>query len=480
MKSWRGLLYWKAPKLAADFSEIISLKQIEYASESSAAVRGWMLFDWAAQPFFTVVITFIFGPYFVSRLAADAVQGQAAWGYTVMISGIVIALLSPLLGAVADATGGRKKWIGLFAAIKIIALCLLWFAAPGSALWLPMLCVVIATVAAEFSIVFNDAMMTRLIAPQQIGRVSNIAWGLGYMGGLLVLFAVLLLLAGSPTTGKTLLGIAPLWGLDPALGEDARITGPFAAIWYLLFILPMFLFTPDSITGLPLRSAVTRGLQDLRNTFKDLAQRPQLIRFLVARMTYQDGVNGLLALGGTFAAAMFGWQTIEMGIYGILLLVIAIAGCAWASRLDARLGSKMVILLSLGALLLATLGIISTGPGYSLFGLLSFSAEDSGGLFGTSAEKAYIFFGLLIGIAFGPVQASSRAYLARSVTAEEAGRYFGIYALSGRATAFLAPMAVASLTLYCNSARIGMAALLFFLSVGFVLLLTVPRLTAAR
>ena len=242
----------------------------------------------------------------------------------------------------------------------------------------------------------------------------------------------------------------------------------------------MFLFTPDSITGLPLRSAVTRGLQDLRNTFKDLAQRPQLIRFLVARMTYQDGVNGLLALGGTFAAAMFGWQTIEMGIYGILLLVIAIAGCAWASRLDARLGSKMVILLSLGALLLATLGIISTGPGYSLFGLLSFSAEDSGGLFGTSAEKAYIFFGLLIGIAFGPVQASSRAYLARSVTAEEAGRYFGIYALSGRATAFLAPMAVASLTLYCNSARIGMAALLVFLSVGFALLLTAPRLIAAR
>jgi MFS transporter, UMF1 family len=452
------------------------LKPSTFIPASPAAVRGWMLFDWAAQPFFTVVITFIFGPYFVSRLAEDAVQGQAAWGYTVMLSGIVIALLSPLLGAIADATGGRKKWIGLFAAIKIAALCLLWLAAPGSALWLPMLCVVIATVAAEFSIVFNDAMMTRLIAPQQIGRVSNIAWGLGYMGGLLVLFAVLLLLAGNPATGQTLLGIAPLWGLDPALGEDARITAPFAAIWYFIFILPMFIFTPDSFTGLPWRSAVSSGLQNLRNTFKDLAGRPQLIRFLVARMTYQDGVNGLLALGGTFAAAMFGWQTIEMGIYGILLLLIAIAGCAWASRLDARLGSKMVILLSLASLLVATLGIISTGPGYSLFGLVQLSSADSGGLFGTAAEKVYIGFGLLIGVAFGPVQASSRAYLARSVSVDEAGRYFGIYALSGRATAFLAPMAVASLTLYSDSARIGMAALLVFLGLGFALLLATPRL----
>ena len=438
------------------------------------AIRAWMFFDWAAQPFFTVVITFIFGPYFVSRLAANPVEGQAAWGYLIAVASVLIALLAPVLGALADATGQRKPWIAFFAAIKIISLGLLWFAAPGSALWLPMFCVICAMVAAEFSIVFNDSMMPRLISAQDIGRVSNLAWGLGYAGGLVVLFSVLLLLAGSPETGKTIIGIEPLFGLDATQGEDARITGPYAAVWYLLFILPMFLLTPDSRKAAPLAAAVKQALHQLAHTLRELMQRRGLLRFLIARMTYQDGVNGLLALGGTFAAGMFGWQTIEMGIYGILLLVVAIAGCAVAGWMDWRLGSKQVVVIGLCCLVIATLGIISTGPGYTLFGLIPLSIQDSGGLFATAAEKTYILFGLLIGVAFGPVQASSRSFMARSVSADEAGRYFGVYALSGRATAFFAPMAVASLTLYTDSARIGMAALIVFLVVGLVILLKSP------
>ncbi len=441
---------------------------------SRRAIRSWMLFDWAAQPFFTVVITFIFGPYFVSRLAGDAVQGQAAWGYTVTIAGVIIALFAPILGAVADATGARKQWIAFFALIKVVALTLLWFAVPGSALWLPMLCIICAMVAAEFSILFNDSMMPSLIPAQDIGRISNLAWGLGYAGGLVVLFSVLLLLAGNPETGKTLLGISPLFGLDAVQGEDARITGPYAALWYLIFIVPMFLFTPDTSRGVSLVNAIRGTLHELKSTLVEAIQRKSLLRFLLARMVYQDGVNGLLALGGAFAATMFGWQTIEMGIYGIVLLVVAIGGCAYAGRLDSQLGSKNVVSLSLLLLIVATFGIISTGPGYSLFGWVQLSTVDNGGIFATAAEKVYIGFGLLIGIAFGPVQASSRAYLARSIDADEAGRYFGLYALSGRATAFLAPMAVASLTLYADSARIGMSALLVFLVAGLWLLLKTP------
>jgi MFS transporter, UMF1 family len=441
---------------------------------SKTGIRSWMLFDWAAQPFFTVIITFIFGPYFVSRLATDAVAGQAAWGVTITLAGIFIAILSPLLGAVADATGRRKPWIAFFAIIKITALLLLWQAAPGSPLWLPMLCIIAAMVAAEFSIVFNDSMMPRLIPAQDIGRISNLAWGLGYAGGLVVLFSVLLLLAGNPQTGKTLIGITPLFGLDAAQGEDARITGPYAALWYALFILPMFLFTPDGKKGAPLVLAIKNSFRELKNTLGELNQRRSLLRFLIARMIYQDGVNGLLALGGTFAAGMFAWQTIEMGVYGILLLVIAIGGCAYAGRLDSRLGSKKVVQLSLLCLIVATIGIISTGPGYTLFGLVQLSTHDSGGLFATAAEKAYIVFGLLIGLAFGPVQASSRSYMARSVDADEAGKYFGIYALAGRATSFLAPMAVTALTIATDSARQGMIALIVFLLAGFLLLVKVP------
>lgn len=437
-------------------------------------IWGWMLFDWAAQPFFTVITTFIFGPYLVSRMAADPVAGQAAWSYTLTISGIVIALMSPVLGSIADASGRRKPWIGFFAVIQIIALWMLWYAAPGTSLLLPLTMMVLATVAAEFSIVFNDSMMPSLVPPREAGRISNLAWGLGYLGGMVVLIAVVLLLAADPRTGLTALGIAPLFGLDAAEGEDARITGPISAVWYLVFILPMFLFTPDRGRGLPIRKAVRFGLASIGDTIAELKGRRGLLRFLVARMIYQDGVNGLLALGGTFAAGMFAWHTMELGIYGIILNVVAIGGCFWASRLDARLGSKAVVVASLVCLTVATLGIVSTAPGHTLFGMLPLSTADSGGLFGTAAEKAYIVYGLLVGIAFGPVQASARSYLSRSVAPEEAGRYFGLYALTGRATSFAAPLSVGLVTSATGSAALGMGALVVFLVVGLLLLLPVP------
>jgi UMF1 family MFS transporter len=191
-------------------------------------------------------------------------------------------------------------------------------------------------------------------------------------------------------------------------------------------------------------------------------------------MIYQDGVNGLLILGGAFAAGMFGWQTTEIGIYGIILIVVAIFGCLVASFLDSLLGSKRVVIICLIMLTAATIGDISTAPGSTLFGLVPLATEDSGGLFGTMAEKVYVLYGLLIGLAFGPVQASSRSYLARSVSDAEAGRYFGIYALSGRATAFLATGLNSLLIWWTASARIGMGSLILFFILGLMLLLVTP------
>ncbi|RWC34641.1 MAG: MFS transporter [Mesorhizobium sp.] len=437
-------------------------------------IWGWMLFDWAAQPFFTVITTFIFGPYFVSRMASDPETGQAAWGYGIAAAGLAIAVLSPILGSVADQTGPRKPWIALFAAIKITSLCLLWFAAPGSNLFLVVLFFSLASVAAEFSTVFNDSMMPRLVPKSEIGRISNMAWGLGYLGGMIALIVVVAFMASSPETGKTIVGLDPMLGLDPKFGEDARATGPFAAAWYFLFILPMFFFTPDAAKGIPLGPAVREGLSELKSTLGEVRKRSGIFRFLVARMIYQDGVNALLALGGAFAAAMFHWSITEIGLFGIILNVVAIVGCLVAARLDVALGSKTIVMISLVLLSIATIGIISTGPGYTLFGAWMMPGADSGGLFGTPAEKAYIFFGLLIGLAFGPVQASSRSYMARSVTAAESGRYFGIYALAGRATSFAAPFMVATITLASGSSRLGMGAIVLFLGVGLAILVRTP------
>jgi len=441
---------------------------------SRKGIWGWMFFDWAAQPFFTVVTTFIFGPYFVSRMASDPVTGQAAWGYGIAIAGFVIAILSPVLGSVADQTGRRKPWIAFFATIKIASLTCLWFAAPGSPLVPVILAFSLASVAAEFSTVFNDSMMPRLVPKAEIGHISNMAWGLGYLGGMIVLIFVVTMLAASPETGKTLLGGVPLFGLDPVAGEDARATGPISAAWYFLFILPMFFFTPDSAKGQALGPAIRDGLAELKSTLGEVRQRSGILRFLVARMIYQDGVNALLALGGVFAASMFGWSITEIGLFGIILNIIAIFGCLAAAWLDTALGSKWVVVTAIILLTLATVGVVSTGPGYTLFGALTFDGADSGGLFGTAAEKAYILYGLMIGIAFGPVQASSRSYLARSVSAAEAGRYFGIYALAGRATSFLAPFMVASITQISGSQRLGMAAILIFLLGGLAVLWSTP------
>ncbi|WP_313616678.1 MFS transporter [Agrobacterium sp.] len=441
---------------------------------SKHGIRGWILFDWAAQPFFTVVTTFIFGPYFVSRLTDDPISAQAMWSNTATISSIIIAILSPVLGSIADQSGARKPWIAFFATIKIASLLMLWFAAPGSPILWPVLFMILASIAAEFSIVFNDSMMPRLVPSDEIGRLSNIAWGLGYLGGMIVLIGVVALLAADPQKGTTIIGIQPLFGLDVAQGEDARITGPISAVWYLVFVIPMFLFTPDAPKRLAFKTAIRQGLHELRGTLQELRTRRPLARFLIARMIYQDGVNGLLVLGGVFAAGMFGWATMEIGIYGIILNVIAIFGCIIAGSLDNRIGSRTMILISLVILLIATLGIVSTEKGSTLFGLLQLSQEDNGGIFATGAEKAYLAFGVLIGFAFGPVQASSRSYLARNISLSETGRYFGIYALTGRATSFMATLLFSIMTYATGSAHLGIATLLIFLIAGLVLMVRVP------
>lgn len=439
-------------------------------------IWGWMLFDFAAQPFFTVVTTFIFAPYVTKRMVEDSVAGQSSWAFSIAIAGIFIGILSPILGSIADTGGSRKSWIGFFAIIKILALSLLWFSAPGSELIWVLTLFIIATVAAEFSIIFNDSMMPYIIKPEDTGRVSNIAWGLGYLGGMLVLIVILMFLAGGVDTGKTLIGLDPLFGLDPKMGEDARVAAPLSAVWYFIFILPMFLFTPDKKLGaLSVIASVKNGFSLLKNTLYQTRQRVGLFRFFVARMIYQDGVTALLGLGGIFAAGMFNWETLELGIFGILLNVVAIPSCLIAGRLDSKIGSRIVVLSSVFILIIATIGIVSTGPGFALFGLVQLADTTSTGLFSTTAEKIYIGFSFLIGIAFGPVQASSRSYLAQSIMPFESGRYFGLYSFVGRATSFLAPLAVAAVTYLTDSTRLGMSIILLFFVIGFIIMYGAPR-----
>ena len=152
-----------------------------------AAVVSWIFFDWAAQPYFTLITTFVFSPYFATHVASNPASGQAMWGFATAAAGLVIALLSPVLGAIADASGRRKPWIAAFGALLVIGSSLMWFGKPGDPSVIPalLLAYAIATIGVEFATVFNNAMMPSLVPPNKIGRLSGTGWATGYVGGII-------------------------------------------------------------------------------------------------------------------------------------------------------------------------------------------------------------------------------------------------------------------------------------------------------
>src|SRR6202034_193754 len=257
-----------------------------------SAVISWIFFDWAAQPFFTLITTFVFAPYFATHVAADPASGQSLWGFATAAAGLIIALLSPVLGAIADASGRRKPWIAAFGALLVVGASLMWFGSPGNVEVIPglLLAYAIATIGAEFAIVFNNSMMPTLVPPEKIGRLSGSGWATGYVGGILSLIFVLGFLAANPETGRTLLGFTPLFGLDPVTHQGDRITGPLTGIWFVVFVLPMFLLTPDYPAKRPVREALRTGLIELRHTLGELPQRKSMAAFLLANMIYTDGL----------------------------------------------------------------------------------------------------------------------------------------------------------------------------------------------
>src|ERR1700716_828436 len=334
-----------------------------------AAVISWIFFDWAAQPYFTLITTFVFAPYFATHVASDAASGQALWGFATAAAGLMIALMSPVLGAIADASGRRKPWIAAFGALLVIGSCLMWFGRPGDPSVIPLLLLAygIASIGAEFATVFNNAMMPSLVPPDRIGRLSGTGWATGYIGGILSLILVLGFLAASPVTGRTLFGFMPLFGLDPVSHQGDRITGPLTGIWFIVFVLPMFLLTPDYPAKRPVRDALREGLIELRQTLGELPRRKSMAAFLLANMIYTDGLVSLFAFGGIYAAGTFGWDTIRIGTFGIILAIAGTFGAWLGGKLDDKLGAKRVIAGSMLILLFAIIAILLVDKDSILF-----------------------------------------------------------------------------------------------------------------
>jgi len=404
------------------------------------AVIAWCLYDWANSAYPTVIVTFVFAAYFTRALATDPEAATGAWGAALALSGLAVAILAPVLGAVADQAGRRKPWIGAFTALAVLSAVALWWIVPDPAYALAALVLIaVGNAAFELGQVFYNAMLPEVAPPGRVGRVSGWAWGLGYAGGLACLALVLVLFVREGTA---------LIPLDRASAEPVRASGPFVALWFALFAVPLFMFTPDRPgRRAPLGPTIASGLRTLAASLRALPGQRALGRFLIARMIYTDGLNTLFAFGGIYAAGTFAMSFEEILVFGILLNVAAGLGAAGFAWIDDLLGARRTILLALVGLIVGGAAILVV-----------------------ESRVWFTVFGCVIGVFIGPAQAASRSLMARLAPAEVRTEMFGLYALSGKATAFVGPALVGWVTLWVGSQRAGMATILVFFVVGFVLL----------
>jgi len=408
------------------------------ASPDRKPVIAFCLYDFANSAFTTIIITFVFATYFSSGIAADPTTGGAQWSFAMAVAGLAIAILSPIFGAIADQSGRRKPWILVLSILCVIATSLLWYARPGDVAW-TLTFVIIATIGFEMGMLFYNALLPTVATPATIGRISGWAWALGYAGGLISLaIALFVLVQADP---------AP-FGLDKSQAEHVRATALLVAGWFAVFAIPLFLFVKEpEAPGIPVGLAVRQGFKQLALSLRNIRNHANVFRYLVAAMIYTDGVHTVFALGGVYAGVTFGMQTAEIIMLGISLNVTAGLGAFAFGWVDDRLGSKPTIVISLLALIV-TSAVVMAAPDKNTFWIAA----------------------LAMSTFFGPVQAASRTLMARLSPPSMRGEMFGLFALSGKVTAFAGPALVGWVTLATGSYRLGMSTVLIFLIVGLLLL----------
>ncbi len=413
---------------SADFRQIVS----------------WALYDFASSSYFVVIYTFVFATYFTERIAPNVIQGTALWGYTISASALLIAIVSPFLGAIADFSGHHKAWLCFFTYLAAAAIACLWFSYPeASSIPLVLTCIFVSNFALEVATVFYNSFLPRLAPKGYLGRISGWAWACGYLGGIICLIISLTVFVQGNLGHR----------LAQNAAANIRAVPMFVAVWLSLFSLPLLLFVKDvKKKKLRFTKAIKTGFHELVMTLRSLPQQKDLSIFLIARMIYIDGLNTLLALGGVYAAGTFKLSISDIMIFGVIINLTAGLGAALFALIDDWIGSKITILISLICLIVTYC--------YLLIITSTF-------LFWVTAP--------IIGIFVGPIQASSRALLSRLTREEEITRSFGFYTLSGKATSFLAPLLVGVVTTITASQRIGMTILIPFFVLGCALLLFVKE-----
>jgi len=422
------------------------------ARDVPRVIWAWALYDWANSAFTTLVVTFIYSTYFTKAMAPDEVTGTAWWSRAVAVSALLTAVLSPFLGAAADRAGARKRFLAVTTALCILATTVLAFIPPTlpNAALLALAVYVIGDWAFETGYTFYNAFLPVIASPAKLGRVSGYGWGLGYVGGLVCM-------------GIALVGFVqpevPWFGLSKEHGFNVRATNLLVAGWYLAFCLPLFFFVPE-------RKAASVRL-DARGTFRELGQTirtlgryKQVVKFLVARLIFNDGLVTVFAFGGIYAAGTFGMTLSDVIVFGVVLNVASGAGAVAFGFLDDKIGGKKTILLTLVALAIAT-GMAVWAP-----------------------TRTWLWVaGVLIGLFVGPNQSASRSLMSRFVPEKHQAEFFGFFQFSGKVTSFMGPILLGIATTAFASQRAGVATVLLFFLVGGLLLAMVDEragMAAAR
>jgi len=430
-------------------------------------IWGWYFFDWASQPYSTLLLTFVFGPY-IAELLGDGTRAQAAWGYGVGAAGLLIALSAPVLGAIADRAGGRMRFIAVFSLMYVAGAWGLWYAAPGDVnLIFVLASFAVGLIGVEFATTFTNAMLPGLGPREELGRISGTGWAFGYLGGLVTLAVMLLFFAENADTGRALIGLAPPFGLDPAAREGTRAVGPLSAIWFAVFMIPFFLGVreprlPGAVT---VRQAAREALPELKATLRALPGQRSLFAYLGSSMFYRDALNGIYTFGGIYAVGVLGWSVVDVGIFGILAIVTGTLAAWLGGKADDRFGPRAVIAVSVAALALIAFGVIQVSRD-SVFGVAV-------GPESILPDLAFYVLGALIGAAGAVLQSASRVMMVRQADPAKITEHFGLYALAGKATSFLAPLSIAVATDLTGSQQAGIAPLIVLFLAGLVLLVWV-------
>jgi UMF1 family MFS transporter len=436
-------------------------------------IWGWFFFDWASQPYHTLLVTFIFGPFFAavasesfmnagqSEDAAKA-SAQTLWAWNMGLAGLVIGVGAPFLGALADTRGRKRPWIIGFSFMYVIGAAALWFTAPdGSNMYWMLLVFSIGFIGAEYALIFTNSQLPDLGTEEEIGQISGSGFAFGYFGGLLALIVVLVFFA-EQGDGVTIVGLAPGLGLlDPEAHEGTRAVGPFTAIWFLFFMIPYFRWVHDPLVAKE-RGTVGDALETLKVSIGNLKTRRSLLHLLIGSMLYRDALNGIYAFGGIYAFNVLDWTVPQVGIFGIIGAASATLFCYIGGKIDSRIGPKPVVIFAIWVLILLCFVLVNMSRD-ALFGIPL--AEGS-----KLPDIIMLAAGALIGGMGGILQASSRSLMVRHTDPAVPTESFGLYGLSGRATAFIAPILIGLATTITGSARLGVSPVILLFLLGLILL----------